>query len=166
MITQDTALDLAGLPVRAVRVPGHTFGSMAWRFEKGGKRYVATGDLIMPDGVLGYSGSINFSAADVLSSLRKLQALKPDVVLPGHGPYGDPDRYLAAGIAVGVHVGWGKLPAGAARPLFPPDAEERAGRRLEHRRGLGRLRGHRWRRTTGRGRRRAGRRRGTGRSCS
>jgi glyoxylase-like metal-dependent hydrolase (beta-lactamase superfamily II) len=118
VVTEDTALELAGLRIHAVRVPGHTFGSMAWLFEKGGKRYVATGDLIMPDGVLGYSGSINFSAADVLSSLRKLQALKPDVVLPGHGPYGDPDRYIAAGIDVGTHVGWGKMPPEQPDPYF------------------------------------------------
>jgi glyoxylase-like metal-dependent hydrolase (beta-lactamase superfamily II) len=117
-VTEDTVLDLAGLQVHAVRVPGHTFGSMAWLFETGGKRYVATGDLIMPDGVLGYAGSINFSAVDVLSSLRKLQALKPDVVLPGHGPYGDPDRYIAAGIDVGVHVGWGKMPPEQPDPYF------------------------------------------------
>jgi glyoxylase-like metal-dependent hydrolase (beta-lactamase superfamily II) len=118
VVTEDTVLDLAGLRMSAVRVPGHTFGSMAWLFETGGKRYVATGDLIMPDGVLGYAGSINFSAVDVLSSLRKLQGLKPDVVLPGHGPYGDPDRYLAAGIDVGVHVGWGKIPPEQPDPYF------------------------------------------------
>jgi glyoxylase-like metal-dependent hydrolase (beta-lactamase superfamily II) len=117
-VPQDRLLDLAGQPIRAVRIPGHTYGSMAWLFEKGGKRFVATGDLIMPDGVLGYAGSINFSARDVLSSLRKLQALKPDVVLPGHGAHGDPDRYLAAGIDVGVHVGWGKMPPEQPDPYF------------------------------------------------
>jgi hypothetical protein len=42
---------------------------MAWGFEKGGRSFLAFGDLIMPRGVLGYSGSINFSAADVLQSL-------------------------------------------------------------------------------------------------
>src|SRR5207245_8708969 len=101
VIKEDTDLDLAGLKVRAVRIPGHTYGSMAWRFEKDGKSYVAFGDLIMPRGVLGYSGSINFSARDVLSSLRKLQALKPDVVLPGHGAAGGPADPLGAGNAVG-----------------------------------------------------------------
>jgi glyoxylase-like metal-dependent hydrolase (beta-lactamase superfamily II) len=118
VVNEDTALDLAGLRVWAVRAPGHTYGSMAWLFEKGGRRYLATGDLIMPDGVLGYAGSINFSGRDVLSSLRKLQALKPDVVLPGHGPYGDPDRYIAAGIDVGTHVGWGKIPPEQPDPYF------------------------------------------------
>jgi glyoxylase-like metal-dependent hydrolase (beta-lactamase superfamily II) len=117
-ITGDTTLDLAGLKVRALRIPGHTFGSMAWRFEKGGKSYVSFGDLIMPKGVLGYSGSINFSARDVLASLRKLRAQKPDVVLPGHGPIGGPGNYLAAGIDVGVAGGWALIRPEKPNPYF------------------------------------------------
>jgi metallo-beta-lactamase class B len=117
-VTEDCTLDLAGLPVRAIRVPGHTAGSMAWMFEAGGKRYLAIGDLIMPGGVLGYDGSISFSGADVLASLRKLDAMKPDIVLPGHGPDGDPSRYLTAGIDVGVHVGWGKIRPERPDPYF------------------------------------------------
>ncbi len=117
-VTRDTELDLAGLKVHAVRLPGHTFGSMAWLFTRGRKKYVAFGDLIMPEGRLGYSGSINFSGRDVLASLRKLRDLKPDVALPGHGPTGDPSRYLAAGIDVGVHVGWGKVRPERPDPYF------------------------------------------------
>src|SRR5262249_12718660 len=117
-VTRDTDLDLAGQKVRAVRIPGHTFGSMAWRFEKGGKSYVAFGDLIMPRGVLGYSGSVNFSARDVLSSLRKLQALRPDVVLPGHGAVGGPADTLGAGVEVGVAGGWGLIRPEKPDPYF------------------------------------------------
>jgi glyoxylase-like metal-dependent hydrolase (beta-lactamase superfamily II) len=109
VIDADRELDLAGQKVVALRLPGHTFGAMGWLFEKDGQRFVATGDLIMPEGVLGYSGSINFSATDVLGSLRKLDGLRVDSVLPGHGPIGDPNRYIAAGIGVGRHVGWGKM---------------------------------------------------------
>lgn len=108
-VKQDTELDLAGLKVQALRLPGHTYGSMGWFFRKGERTYVAFGDLIMPDGRLGYSGSINFSGKDVLASLRKLQALKPDIALPGHGPFGDPSRYIQAGIEVGVRTGWDKI---------------------------------------------------------
>jgi glyoxylase-like metal-dependent hydrolase (beta-lactamase superfamily II) len=117
-VTKDTTLDLAGLKVRAVRIPGHTYGSMAWHFEKGGKSYVSFGDLIMPRGVLGYSGSINFSARDALASLRKLQALKPDVVLPGHGAPGGPENYLKAGIDVAIAGGWGLIRPEKPDPYF------------------------------------------------
>jgi glyoxylase-like metal-dependent hydrolase (beta-lactamase superfamily II) len=117
-VTEDTDLDLAGQKVRALRIPGHTFGSMAWRVEKGGKSYLAFGDLIMPRGVLGYSGSINFSASDVLQSLRKLHDLRPDVVLPGHGAVGGPADTLGAGIDVGVAGGWGLIRPEKPDPYF------------------------------------------------
>lgn len=117
-IQTDEDLDLCGVKVRAVRLPGHTFGSMGWLVERGGKKYVAIGDLIMPDGVLGYSGSINFSASDALASLRKLDALGVDFILPGHGPITGPERYLAAGIGVGRHVGWGKMRPEAPDPRY------------------------------------------------
>jgi metallo-beta-lactamase class B len=117
-IKEDTELDLAGLKVRALRLPGHTFGSMGWFVTKGDRKYIAFGDLIMPDGPLGYAGSINFSATDILASLRKLQALKPDFALPGHGPIGDPTRYIEAGIQVGVRVGWGKMRPEKPDPYF------------------------------------------------
>jgi metallo-beta-lactamase class B len=118
IVTEDADLDLAGLKVRAVRIPGHTYGSMAWQFEKGGQSYVAFGDLIMPRGVLGYSGSINFSARDSLASLRKLQGLKPDVVLPGHGAVGGPADTLGAGVEVAVAGGWGLIKAEKPDPYF------------------------------------------------
>src|SRR4029077_4628449 len=74
--------------------------------------------LIMPKGPLGYAGSINFSARDVLSSLRKLESLKPDFALPGHGATGDTSPYIADGIQVGMHVGWGKMPPEKPHPSF------------------------------------------------
>jgi metallo-beta-lactamase class B len=117
-VKDDTWLDLAGLKMHAVRIPGHTAGSMAWHFEMDGKSFVAFGDLIMPRGVLGYSGSINFSARDVLSSLRKLQDLKPDLVLPGHGAIEGPANYFGAGIDVGSAVGWGFIRPEKPDPRF------------------------------------------------
>jgi len=117
-IREDADLDLAGLKMRAIRLPGHTYGSLGCVFEKAGKKYVAIGDLIMPDGLLGYSGSVNFSARDALESLRKLAALKADVVLPGHGSAEGPDRYVAKGIAAAVATGWGKMPPEKPDPFY------------------------------------------------
>ena len=91
---------------------------MAWHFEKSGKTFVSFGDLIMPRGVLGYSGSVNFSATDVLSSLRKLHDLKADYALPGHGAVEGPGNYLAAGIDVGKAVGWGFIKPERPDPRF------------------------------------------------
>src|SRR5262249_32964139 len=98
--------------------PGHTAGSMAWHFRKSGKTFVAFGDLIMPRGVLGYSGSVNFSATDVLASLRKLRDLKADLVLPGHGAVEGPENYFHAGVDVGEAVGWGFIKPERPDPRF------------------------------------------------
>lgn len=117
-IDDDTLLDLCGVKIAALRLPGHTFGSMGWMFEREGKRFVAIGDLIMPDGVLGYAGSINFSPYQVLESLKKLDGLNVDLILPGHGPVVGPDKYVAAGISVGTRVGWGKMKASQPDPRF------------------------------------------------
>ncbi|HPD15279.1 MAG TPA: FG-GAP-like repeat-containing protein [Planctomycetota bacterium] len=116
-LTEDKELDLAGLKVKAIRLPGHTYGSMGYVFTKDGKTYVATGDLIMPGGVLGYSGSFDFSAENVLASLRKLTAIKPDEVLGGHGG-GPPDNFIAAGILAGEATGWSRMKPEKPNPLF------------------------------------------------
>jgi len=117
-VKKDETLDLAGLKVKAIRIPGHTAGSMAWHFEKSGKTFVAFGDLIMPRGVLGYAGSVNFSATDILSSLKKLRDLKVDYVLPGHGAVEGPENYFHAGIDVGQAVGWGFIKPERPDPRF------------------------------------------------
>lgn len=117
LVDRDTDMELCGLKVRLLRLPGHTFGSMGCLFELGGRRYVTTGDLIMPDGPLGYSGSVNFSAPQVLESLRKLDGLKPDYVLCGHAD-GPPDRFIGAGIRAGEATGWGKMTPPRPDPTF------------------------------------------------
>ncbi|MFT5188901.1 MAG: glyoxylase-like metal-dependent hydrolase (beta-lactamase superfamily II) [Verrucomicrobiales bacterium] len=109
--------NLAGMKIRAVRLPGHTAGSMGWQFEMKGKTYLCSGDLIMPSGTLGYAGSVNFSARDALASLRKIEALRPDSILPGHGPHGDPAPYLA-GIQTARATGWARMPPEAPDPYF------------------------------------------------
>jgi len=116
-LTEDKELDLAGLKVKAMHLSGHTFGSMGYAFDKEGRTYVATGDVIMPGGVLGYSGSMDFRAEDVLDSLKKLAALKPDMVLGGHGS-GNPDDFIAAGIEAGEATGWSKMTPPKPDPLY------------------------------------------------
>ena len=71
----------------------------------------------MPGGVLGYSGSLDFSAEDVLESLKKLAALRPDVVLGGHGG-GDPDEFIAKGIEAGEATGWSRMTPPKPDPLY------------------------------------------------
>ena len=129
LVDHDTDMDLCGLKVRVLRLPGHTYGSMGCMFDLGGRRYVCTGDLIMPDGPLGYSGSVNFWAPDVLDSLKKLDTLKPDYVLCGHGN-GTPDHFIEAGIRAGEATGWGKMTPPKPDPTFGFAQQELPGGRL------------------------------------
>src|SRR5262249_53961848 len=69
-------------------------------------------------GVVGCAGSIKLSASDVLTSLRKLQALKPDIVLPGHGAVGPPGDTLGAGVEVAMAGGWGLIRPEKPDPYF------------------------------------------------
>ena len=135
---------------------GHAFarphlGLDGLRLQKDGRTYVATGDLIMPGGVLGYSGSLDFGAQDVLRSLKKLAALRPDVVLGGHGG-GGPEEFIAKGIENGEATGWcGCRPRSPIRCVASRSTNYLGGR-LAGADPVGGLRRHRRRRPAGRGR--------------
>ena len=117
VIDADRTIDLAGLQVQCIRLAGHTYGSMGWVFEKGGRRFVSIGDVIMPGGTLGYSGSLNFSAPDIMASMHKLKAIKPDYVLGGHGQ-GGPADFADKGIGVGEATGWAKMEPTKPDPFY------------------------------------------------
>ena len=100
-VSGDFALFDGALPVKALATPGYTRGSVTYLFEIDGKKLAATGDLIWGDGqihdlfslqdaipeanVRGYHGYAA-RAADVIDSLRALQAEQPDILLPARGP--------------------------------------------------------------------------------
>lgn len=77
-----------GLGVEVLHTPGHTSDSVCFVVDDGGDRAVLTGDTVLgrgttvvahPDGAL----------APYLASLRRIAALGPVTVLPGHGPVRD-----------------------------------------------------------------------------
>ena len=87
--------------LRAIATPGYTAGSVSYVIETAGTRVICTGDLIYGDGQIrdlyslqdavpeakarGYHGYAA-RAGDLIASLRKVAALKPDILLPAHGP--------------------------------------------------------------------------------
>jgi glyoxylase-like metal-dependent hydrolase (beta-lactamase superfamily II) len=94
-------LDLDGVRVEVIDTPGYTRGAVSYWIETGGKRIVCTGDLIYGDGQLfdlsslqdaipeakarGYHGYAA-RAGELIESLRKIAARKPDVLAPARGP--------------------------------------------------------------------------------
>jgi glyoxylase-like metal-dependent hydrolase (beta-lactamase superfamily II) len=87
--------------IRVIDTPGYAPGAVSYIIEAGGKRIACTGDLIYGDGQLfdlyslqdavpdakarGYHGYAA-RAAELIGSLRKIAAARPDVILPARGP--------------------------------------------------------------------------------
>ena len=93
-ISSDCEMDLCGMPVRFIKIPGHTPGSIAVMVEIDGKKIVFTGDALNPQGgslldsaTLGWQGDVRFSRESVVSSMMHLLEVAPDadMILSGHG---------------------------------------------------------------------------------
>ncbi len=88
-----------GWRIEAISTPGHTDGSLSYIVEAGGKRVAFTGDLIHSAGKLwefyslqkrfpgmrgdywGFGGAVE----ELIASLDRLLAKKPDILVPSHG---------------------------------------------------------------------------------
>jgi glyoxylase-like metal-dependent hydrolase (beta-lactamase superfamily II) len=90
-----------GLKIKVIATPGFTRGAVTYVTKVDGQRLAFTGDLIYGDGKVfdlysfqdaipeakvggyhGYGGRL----ADLVASLRKVKAAKPDVLVPARGP--------------------------------------------------------------------------------
>lgn len=100
-VNDGDVIDLDGLENRVLDTPGYTRGSVTYVVDDLGTRIAFTGDLIYGDGQIfdiyslqdeipeanlrgyhGYAARI----ADVISSLDKVLAAEPDVLVPARGP--------------------------------------------------------------------------------
>jgi glyoxylase-like metal-dependent hydrolase (beta-lactamase superfamily II) len=93
----EAEVTLSGLRVKAVFVPGHSFDSVLYFMDFGGKRVLFTGDV----GFEGASdvlhrcwGDREKAAAAVKVLTRQVLPLKPDHVFTGHGPRRDGTAWL------------------------------------------------------------------------
>ena len=94
-------IEWAGLPIRVLDTPGYTRGAVSYLFELEGKKVVFTGDLIRDDGKLhdlfslqdeipeakigGYHGWAG-RLGDLMASLERVAAERPDLLIPLRGP--------------------------------------------------------------------------------
>lgn len=83
-----TVIPTGGSPVRVVDTPGHAPEHVAFEYAtdaESGSRVLACGDLAVAE------GSVAVAAPDgdlraYLTSLRRVRAMRPDRLLPAHGP--------------------------------------------------------------------------------
>ncbi len=108
-------IDWQGLRIEVLDTPGYSPGAVSYLYEQQGRRFAVTGDLILGDGQLldlyslqdaipalkvrAYHGYAARATA-LIESLRRLKAVRPDVLLPGRGaPIENPaaaiDRLIA-----------------------------------------------------------------------
>jgi glyoxylase-like metal-dependent hydrolase (beta-lactamase superfamily II) len=64
--------------------PGHTSTCVSYFAGIDSVRCAFTGDLVMPNGTIGYSGSFDFDAQKLLGSLRRVAQREFNAVLTGH----------------------------------------------------------------------------------
>jgi glyoxylase-like metal-dependent hydrolase (beta-lactamase superfamily II) len=77
----------------AINIPGHSDGSMAYLTECDGRRVMFVGDFVFherpptADGTLAWSGGTEFDTDKFLDSLLRVQRMRVDALLPGHGAF-------------------------------------------------------------------------------
>lgn len=101
LVEDGQTIEFSGLSLKAVSTPGFTRGAVTFVTEIDGSTVAFTGDLIYGDGQLfdlysfqdaipeakigGYHGHAS-RLADLVKSLHKVAALKPDLIIPARGP--------------------------------------------------------------------------------
>ncbi|MCC7524818.1 MAG: MBL fold metallo-hydrolase [Chitinophagaceae bacterium] len=80
-------LQLLGVKIEVMHLPGHSMGCTAFFLEWTGKKLVFSGDVIgtLLVGDFGWDGSIDFDKKIYLQSLKRFAKVDMDIMLPGHG---------------------------------------------------------------------------------
>lgn len=96
VVVDGEALDLGGVEASVLHAPGHTPGSSVLLVRGGanGGLLAFAGDLLSGSGRLHVQSSYAVNWQQVAESVRRLLALRPEVVYPGHGRRAIPGREL------------------------------------------------------------------------
>jgi glyoxylase-like metal-dependent hydrolase (beta-lactamase superfamily II) len=75
---------LGNMQFEILATPGHTSTCVTYFVTVDSVRCAFTGDLVMPNGTIGYSGSSDFNTNQLIGSLKKTLDHEFDAVLTGH----------------------------------------------------------------------------------
>ena len=86
-VEDDDVIEVCGITIEAMHLPGHTTGCTAWWFTHENRRIVVSGDVIgtLLRGDFGWDGSIDFNKSTYVESLKRFARTDPDIMLSGHG---------------------------------------------------------------------------------
>ncbi|MEO6409543.1 MAG: MBL fold metallo-hydrolase [Burkholderiaceae bacterium] len=94
---EGTVVDLGGVTLEVIHTPGHCSGSVCLYVPQ--RRMLVSGDTIMAHGIVG-GVLMSGNTSDYISSLQRLQRLRIDGLLPGHGRISsEADADLLGGLA-------------------------------------------------------------------
>jgi glyoxylase-like metal-dependent hydrolase (beta-lactamase superfamily II) len=87
VVADGETVEIHGVEIRVMHLPGHTRGCTCYLFEHEGRRIAVSGDVIgtLLAGDFGWSGSVDFDKPVYLESLKRFADVDCDMMLPGHG---------------------------------------------------------------------------------
>ena len=80
-------INVGDLEIEIIHTPGHTPGGISLFFKDGDKNVLMPGDTASAQGRLGFINGPGFNLDDWKASIKKMLALKPDMMFPGHGVF-------------------------------------------------------------------------------
>jgi metallo-beta-lactamase class B len=84
VVEDGAVISVGDTSFQAVYTPGHTAGCVTWVADIGGLRCAFTGDLLFPNGTIGWPGSFDFDAKALKASLERLLTMRIEAILTGH----------------------------------------------------------------------------------
>ncbi len=95
-IEEGDIIKVGDVELKTVENPGHTPGCISFLLDEDGMLGLLCGDIAGASGNLGYINGPGFVLDDWKASIKKLAALKPERMYPGHGTFvlGDATSHL------------------------------------------------------------------------
>jgi glyoxylase-like metal-dependent hydrolase (beta-lactamase superfamily II) len=81
------SMKVGSVEFQIVHTPGHSPGGLSFVMDEGGSRGLFPGDTASAVGKLGFINGPGFVLPDWKASIKKMIALKPDMMFPGHGTF-------------------------------------------------------------------------------
>ncbi|MCX7934588.1 MAG: MBL fold metallo-hydrolase [Planctomycetota bacterium] len=83
-LSDGETLERCGLRIEVLHTPGHTAGCLSFRIARGEEVCLFTGDLIMSNGLPGWSGDSTHDRQALVASLKRLRQVAFDHLCHGH----------------------------------------------------------------------------------
>jgi len=87
VLDESEVLEVGDVVFNVIHTPGHTPGCLCFTMEEKGKLNLFSGDTASADGGMGFINGPGYSHETWKSSIKKLLALRPDRIFPGHGTF-------------------------------------------------------------------------------